>query len=168
MRKSTSTHWEEKHGDGKSDFQRECNAVAQNVSAKGSNSFLVCVDGSEQSDFAFKAILNMRRKFDHVTVFHATNENKAADYPAQWKPKFLRAKFEVELIGHLPASLQALCFVERNGASVTEILADALDEKKKDQVLPHMPDWVIMGHHGRKGPKEEATMLGTNTDLALR
>jgi hypothetical protein len=82
--------------------------------------------------------------------------------------QILKEKFEVELIGNIPKSLQALAFVERNNASVTDILSDAVDPNTDPAILPHMPDFLVMGHHGRKGPKEEATMLGSNTDLALR
>jgi hypothetical protein len=45
------------------------------------------VDGSDQADMALKSIINLRRKFDHITVFHAFQAKKPDGYPAQWKPK---------------------------------------------------------------------------------
>lgn len=68
------SYWEEKNSgeDGKfNEFQRECVNVAQNVSQKGSHMFLVCIDGSDQSDEAFRSVMNLRRKFDQICVFHA-------------------------------------------------------------------------------------------------
>mmetsp|Transcript_12304 Transcript_12304/g.20580 ORF Transcript_12304/g.20580 Transcript_12304/m.20580 type:complete len:314 (+) Transcript_12304:54-995(+) len=172
------SYWDEKQGEGKGDvkdsgerkedFQKECIDVARNLTARGAHSFLICVDGSDQSTMAFKAVLNLRRKFDHVTVFHAFSSNKPDDYPAHWRPKQLQSKFEVELIGTLPSRLGSLRFIDRGSSTVSDILNNALDAKQEDQVLEQIPDFVVMGHHGRKGPKEKATMLGSNTDLALR
>jgi hypothetical protein len=45
--------------------------VGHNITAKGSHVLMVCVDGSKQSEEAFEAALNLRRKFDHISVFHA-------------------------------------------------------------------------------------------------
>lgn len=69
------SHWDEKHADdddGKQDdFQKEVLQVTSSVNFKGSRFFLVCVDGSTRADEAFQSAMNIRRKYDHLAVFHA-------------------------------------------------------------------------------------------------
>ena len=65
------SYWDEKHSEEKDQFQRECVAVGQTITGKGANLLMCCIDGSDQSDVAFQSALNLRRKFDHVNVFHA-------------------------------------------------------------------------------------------------
>ena len=67
----STAYWDEKHSEGKDAFEKECMDVGHRISTKGAMSILCLVDGSNQADLAFKSCLNMRRKFDHITVFHA-------------------------------------------------------------------------------------------------
>jgi len=41
------------------------------MTVKGAHMFLTCIDGSDASDVAFRSVINMRHKFDHVCVYHA-------------------------------------------------------------------------------------------------
>mmetsp|Transcript_13801 Transcript_13801/g.22987 ORF Transcript_13801/g.22987 Transcript_13801/m.22987 type:complete len:242 (-) Transcript_13801:149-874(-) len=88
--------------------------------------------------------------------------------PAFWRPKALHSKYEIELLGRLPSRLYSLVFEDRKGAPVVEMLKKAVDQKASETPLPGWPDIVVMGHHGRKGPKSQATTLGSTTDNALR
>ena len=56
--------------DGEDRFQRACAENAERISQKNAHTFMICVDGSEQSDVAFHAAMNLRRKYDHMCVFH--------------------------------------------------------------------------------------------------
>lgn len=66
------SYWDEKNADEEKDsFEETCNNVARHVTAKGALNILVCVDGSDNADAAFRSALNIRRKFDHIEIFHA-------------------------------------------------------------------------------------------------
>ena len=65
------SYWDEKHSEEKEPFEKACMNVGHRITAKGAMALMCCVDGSSQSDVAFQSTLNLRRKFDHVTVFHA-------------------------------------------------------------------------------------------------
>jgi hypothetical protein len=66
-----ASYWDEKHSEEKGEFERKCMDVGHRVVSKGAMMIMCCVDGSESSDQAFRSALNMRRKFDHLNVFHA-------------------------------------------------------------------------------------------------
>ena len=53
------------------EFEKHCLQHHERIAHKGSHLFVVCIDGSNQSDLAFKSALNMRGKYDHINVFHA-------------------------------------------------------------------------------------------------
>lgn len=65
------SYWDEKHSEEPDEFQSKCIDVGHQISAKGANLFLCFVDGSRQSEVAFESSMNLRRKFDHINVFHA-------------------------------------------------------------------------------------------------
>lgn len=69
------SHWDQKHaevGDSKvDDFESEVSNTVRQVNFKGSRFFLCCIDGSSQSEEAFQSAMNIRRKYDHLCVFHA-------------------------------------------------------------------------------------------------
>lgn len=65
------SYWDEKHSEDRDAFQKECMTVGHQITSKGAHFFMVCIDGSRQSDLAFESAINLRRKFDHINVFHA-------------------------------------------------------------------------------------------------
>eukprot|EP00428_Durinskia_dybowskii_P085307 CAMPEP_0170431356 /NCGR_PEP_ID=MMETSP0117_2-20130122/41358_1 /TAXON_ID=400756 /ORGANISM="Durinskia baltica, Strain CSIRO CS-38" /LENGTH=256 /DNA_ID=CAMNT_0010690907 /DNA_START=1 /DNA_END=768 /DNA_ORIENTATION=+ len=148
--------------------------VGHRISTKGAMSILCLVDGSNQADLAFKSCLNMRRKFDHITVFHAYREDDGELQPPTWRHNQLSSKYDIELIGHVPKSLHSLVWVDREGASVNTVLHRCVDPEfftkvtKNPSPLAGPPDLIVMGHHGRKGPKDTKGALGTTADQALR
>ena len=92
--------------------------------------------------------------------------------PAFWRHGQLESKYEVELIGHIPKRLHSLTFVDRHGAPVNTVLHNAVDpehflpDSDSPSPIPGRPDFIIMGHHGRKGPKEKKAAIGTTADEA--
>jgi hypothetical protein len=65
------SYWDEKNSEGKDSFERECMNVGHRITSKGAMMILCCIDGSAQSDIAFRSGLNLRRKFDFIDAFHA-------------------------------------------------------------------------------------------------
>lgn len=133
---------------------------------------MVCVDGSDQSEVAFDATMNLRKKYDHVSVFHAFKGGAEDIMPPCFKPNRIKENYEVKLIGSIPSSRFSMKWEDRKGRPVLETLHHAMFKfsttERTDLPEGRLPDFVVMGHHGRKGPKESPTALGSNTDQALR
>lgn len=53
------------------EYTAACSVNVENLNKKAAHTFLVCVDGSDQSTVAFLSALNLRKKYDHICVFHA-------------------------------------------------------------------------------------------------
>jgi nucleotide-binding universal stress UspA family protein len=81
--------------------------------------------------------------------------------PPSFRPSQIEEKYSNELIASIPSDRYSVTLKDREGRAVFPVLQDAL--KSEGHV-----DFVVMGHHGRKGPKSSPTSLGSNTDLALR
>lgn len=131
------------------------------------------VDGSRQSEIAFESAMNLRRKFDHINVFHAYKDIPDLQ-PASWRHKALESKYDCELTGRIPSSLYSMTFVDRCGSDVNDVVHEVVDpmyfrpESNQRSPLSTPPDFIVMGHHGRKGPKERKASIGTTADQALR
>lgn len=94
--------------------------------------------------------------------------------PNSWRHVPLKAKYECELIGHVPSSLFSMTWADRDGESVNTVLHNNVDPEffnpkhETPSLLPGPPDLIVMGHTGRKGTKERKSSIGTTADQALR
>ena len=94
--------------------------------------------------------------------------------PASWRHKALETKFDCELTGRIPNTLYSLTFVDRRGSDVNDVVHEVVDpmyfrpESNQRSPLSTPPDFIVMGHHGRKGQKERKASIGTTADQALR
>lgn len=67
-----------------------------------------------------------------------------------------------------------MTWVDRLGKSVNDVLHSTVDPEHFQQdceepsPMPGRPDFIVMGHHGRKGPKERKAAIGSTADEALR
>ena len=200
IRIKTMSYWDEKHSEDEDPFRKNCTEVAHRISTKGALRIMCCIDGSNQADAAFHSALNMRRKFDHVEVFHAYKGNLVIKIllvvnflklsfrcclclyhpdipdlqPATWRYNQLRSKYETELIGHIPTSMYSMMWIDRKGIDVNTMLHSCVDPEhfgsnaRDPSPLTYPPDLIIMGKHGRKGPKEQKFAIGSTADQALR
>jgi len=94
--------------------------------------------------------------------------------PASWRHNALESKYDCELTGRIPRSLYSLTFIDRCGRHVNDVVHQAIDpmyfhpDSDDRSPLSTPPDFIVMGHHGRKGPKEHKAHIGTTADNALR
>lgn len=160
-----SLYFEEKHQDV-AEFKEACAENVKRLSKHGAHTFWVCTDGSDQSHMAFTSTLSLRKKHDHVAVFHAFKASAVDSLPAKFRPDRLKEEYSVELIGNLSADKHSLIWEDRSNRPVMETLNHSLYKFSKE--TGKLPDFVVMGGHGRKGPKEMPESLGSNTDTALR
>lgn len=80
--------------------------------------------------------------------------------PPSFRPEQIREKYSNELITAIPSDRYTVKLKDREGRPVFVVIQDALKEEG------HV-DFVVMGHHGRKGPKSSPTSVGSTIDLAL-
>ena len=152
------------------DFSAKCAAATHYHTTKRRNNFLCCVDGSTFGDYTLQTAFNLRKKHDYVTVFHAFKEyeDENSIFPIEHRPKEMKLKYECELVGHVPSSCYSMWWTSRDPEGklmAVDELKNAMRERRHDD---DFPDFILMGHVGRKGKKDTQTTLGSNSDASLR
>lgn len=115
--------------------------------------FFVGVDGSEASDMAFNVVFRdmIREDQDHMVVGHITDKKK--DYlPWNMKPQFVADHFEAKLLALGSKGRYAAREIE-TGKTSKEMLWELADFEHATL--------MVVGNHGRKGPKADITVAGT-------
>lgn len=135
--------------------------------------FFVAVDGSDQSDFAFQYVLKdlMKTKrdypeseqdqhpHDHLVVGTISNKQKESFLPYNMKANYLADLYEAKIITLGKHGRFASREVSE-GKTTKECLWELAEFEKADM--------IVVGNHGRKGPKKDETVCGTQVQyLAL-
>ena len=151
-------------------FSEECASAVDRHLLTQSNNFLCCVDGSAHGDYALQTAFSLRKKRDHVTVFHAFKEydDESKIFPVEYRPKEMKLKYECELIGHLPSSRYSIWWTSRDREGKRKAIEELQHEMRHRRHDEDYPDFILMGHVGRKGKKDTQTTLGSNSDVSLR
>ncbi len=155
------------------DYKHLCSEAINEMRDKNSYNFLLCIDGSELGDIVLSNTLNLRKKNDFLTVFHATKNDEQVENFA-YKSEALRSKVETQLIGTLLPKYYTLCWRARDAyedgtmQSVRDAVIQLLteyriykythslaysDNTNEVFTLPttKQPDFLVLGHLGRKG-----------------
>lgn len=77
-------------------------------------------------------------------------------------------KYECELIGHLSSSRYSTWWTTRALGVTRTAMQDLQQELMTRKHETDFPDFIVMGHIGRKGRKDSHTLLGSNSDASLR
>lgn len=157
--------------DDEEEFKSACSNRVADLRKKGAHLFLVCVDGSDQGDVAFHATMNLRRKYDYLAMFHAFRGDSVDRTASHYRPASIKEQYECQLVTSVPSDQYSIHMFDRKGRDVVTTLKQALSQYSSlGDSLPDdiAPDFVVMGHHGRKGAKSHHTALGSTSDLALR
>jgi hypothetical protein len=149
---------------------RECKSTVDQHLIKRRNNLLCCVDGSTFGDYTLQTAFNLSKKHDHVTVFHAFkgSDEESKIFPISYRPAEMKMKYECEMIGHLPSDRYSFWWISRDETKdrkAVDELHEALRVRRRDD---DYPDFILMGHVGRKGRKDTVTTLGSNSDVSLR
>lgn len=127
-----------------------------------SKTFCIGVDGSEVAHLAFQTALRLRKKEDNMDVFHISDRNKTY-LPYDLEPDHIQDAYETLLVANVPADHRVVRVEEKKEGQSTKGAAceyvNGSDPK---------PDFLFVGCAGRKGPKEDPTILGTTADYSLR
>ena len=125
--------------------------------------FVVCVDGSDDSEVGFQNAHSLMKGGDKITLLHYADASK--EYlPENMKPKAIQEKFGNILLSSLPKDRYKVDIQQRPADKSATWFKDAVCEYVKDCKA----DYLVVGFCGRKGPKEDPTVLGSNGDVALR
>jgi hypothetical protein len=105
-------------------------------------------------------VLNLKRKYDHITIFHAAKDDQST-IPTGFRSNEIKDKYEDDL--RYQNVEYDLCFEPRKGRPVLGVLQNYIDRN-----TTHIPDFVVMGHSGWKEIENTRMTLGSNTESFMK
>jgi hypothetical protein len=140
---------ESKMSESKSEFEGKCADRVGDIAGRGKLRYVVCVDGSKASEDAFRAIMNLRRKYDFVAVYHASKEQTGAFVQPNWRPAAIQQHFDVELVARMLPDRYATVMDARGDRSFIDTLSHALSQYEDSKLIRemdhHYPDFIVFG-----------------------
>jgi nucleotide-binding universal stress UspA family protein len=139
--------------------------------------YCIAVDGSELSLRTFHTAAALRNPGDPMTVLHIADDSK--DYlPYDLRPSSIREQYDVECVGRVsraaPANRDTPTSPLQFPTSEYSIVVKSkhLGQTTREAVLAFVNDGdfdvFCVGMVGRKGPKDDPTVLGSTSDYSLR
>ncbi|GMH81388.1 hypothetical protein TrVE_jg8743 [Triparma verrucosa] len=124
--------------------------------------FIVGMDGSAASMVAFKTALALRKAKGKFYALHVEDKGKNEYLPSNMKWGGIKDAIEPSLTGSIPPTLYSMECIQKSPSDTT-----------KSTFVSHIngidtPMYVCLGWVGRKGPKEDPTVLGSVSDVAMR
>jgi hypothetical protein len=144
--------------------QAACERHITSLTRRNAFSYLTAIDGSPQSDLVMSVVLKLRKKNDHIRVFHSYFQANQEKLSHNLKAKAIETKMDTLLVGRLPTNHYTLEIKERNGEktakdTMVELIAEyqEIDLYERDQgnnhtraAKFHSPDFMVMGFVGNK------------------
>ena len=125
----------------------------QEPSSAAPMNYVVCHDGSEASEQALKTITKgLLRKEDHLNVATAWSHEKEEYLPYNYKLEYIRDQITTN---HLYLG-DRFKFIDQE-IKKNEKAKGVLNSIAKD----YKADITVVGFHGRKGPKDDPTVMGS-------
>lgn len=155
-------------------FSKLCANNSSKIISKRNLTLMAAVDGSDGGHMAFQTMMLMKKKLDHVCLFHAFSKDKDADLPPNFQADAVRARYENEVINklHLPSTKFSFYWEEKKNRDIRRVIKQLLNEYKglKNPMRPTRmdPNFFFVGYTGKKGKKDKQSTLGSVTDTALR
>jgi hypothetical protein len=127
--------------------------------------FICCVDGSEGSDLAFKTMIRLWKRHDHVILFHAYDESKQQDLPSLYRANNVKLRYDGQLVERgIPLNQILFQFETKGKYNTFSVLRNYLmmcryswetsqliNPMSRMTMIP--PDFVLIGYNGRRGKK---------------
>jgi hypothetical protein len=81
---------------------------------------------------AFQTMMLMKKKLDHVCVFHAFSKDNADELPAEFQPDAVRSRYEAELITklRLPTTKFTFYWEEKKQSNIRKVIMRLLNNYK--------------------------------------
>eukprot|EP01041_Mallomonas_annulata_P003541 gene3541-7043_t len=135
------------------EFRELCMSSVKKIHLKNANTWMCAVDGSKSSEIAFQTVLSMRRRVDHVCLFHSfsTHDDELNDEQRQ---ESVRQKFEPQLLAHLPVNRFSFYWQDRKESlheAITDLVAEyktALYTHNLNSPMRILPDFFVLGYSG--------------------
>lgn len=124
--------------------------------------FVVGADGSKASKVAFNTALTLRKAKGKFYVLHIEDTSKNSYLPSDMKWPAIREEAEVSLATSVPMSFYSMeSIVKDPGESTKAKFVGRINEIDS-------PMFVCLGWVGRKGPKDDPTVLGSVSNVCMR
>ncbi len=136
--------------------------LVKSLTAERYHHFVVGLDGSAASKIAMDTALSLRKVKGKFYGLHIENLEKSKDLPAAMKWSAISEDAETKLVSSIPKSHYSLQAVVKNPGDSTKA-AFVSHVNEIDQAM-----YVCLGWVGRKGPKEDPSVLGSVSDVAMR
>mmetsp|Transcript_27218 Transcript_27218/g.24107 ORF Transcript_27218/g.24107 Transcript_27218/m.24107 type:complete len:291 (-) Transcript_27218:38-910(-) len=120
----------------------------------------ICVDGSAINWSSFYTVFNNLRKSDDYTIVSHVHCDTKTYLDMKFKPDNIKQDYEAKMIGVHQSKWELVWRRKDSKRSTQEIITNLAEEYRTDV--------LVLGYHGRKGPKEDPTLLGSNVDLIAK
>lgn len=97
-------------GDTDAVFRKLCVESVRKITSKKNLTHMAAVDGSAGGHIAFQTMMLLKKKLDHVCVFHAFSKDNEDELPEQFRSDAVRSRYEDELIKKLHLSTTKFTF----------------------------------------------------------
>lgn len=134
--------------DGMADFRELCVKTVEKIHMKNAHTWMCAVDGRDSSEAAFTTTMRLRRRVDHICLYHVFDGNNNA-LPDDLREESVRKKFEGQLLHVLPVNRFSFYWQAHTG-SLKEGITDLVQESQR-AILTNtppprvLPDFFVMG-----------------------
>jgi hypothetical protein len=165
--------------DEETEFRQLCVDTVDKIRSKNTMVYMCSMDGSEGSDIAFRTMMRLKKRLDHINIFHAYSKAKNDTLPSDFHSDAIRQHYEAELIStyRVPVNRFHFDWIERKNKSVIDIFQNILDGYQHDRradappnsitATGPQPHFMFVGYVGRKGRKEDENVMGSFTEYSL-
>jgi hypothetical protein len=136
--------------DEETEFRQLCVDTVDNIRSKNTMVYMCCLDGSESANIAFRTMMRLKKRLDHINIFHAYSKSKNMTFTsssstsgpvtsspsssasasfAEFHSDSIQQFYESELIStyRIPVNRFHFDFIERKNKSVIDIFQNLLD-----------------------------------------
>lgn len=146
-------------------------SVMKKIMVSFANHFVIAVDGSEASHNAFLTAMRLRRGEDHIQVLHCFREDQEG-LPDAFKATSIKERYESDLVSSLPHRFFSIKLKPKiRDIETPKVVAHYVNKEAIEETLVSpdtVPNFLVMGVVGRKGPKEDPTVLGRTAYESLQ
>lgn len=133
--------------DEETEFRQLCVDTVDNIRSKNTMVYMCCLDGSESAYIAFRTMMRLKKRLDHINIFHAYSKSKNMTFASladtdtpgasaggvssfsDFHSDAIQQFYESELIStyRIPVNRFHFDFIERKNKSVIDIFQSLLD-----------------------------------------
>lgn len=150
--------------DEETEFRQLCVDTVDKIRLKNTMVYMACIDGSNGANIAFRTMMRLKKRLDHINVFHAYSKIKNQSLPSDYHSDNIKQLYESELIStyRVPVNRFHFDWIDRKNKTVIDILQNILDgyqhHTSRADAPPNsitgtgpQPHFLFIGYHGRKG-----------------